>query len=148
MAGVPSIPVPDEPRPAEADAPPAPADEAPAHGAPPVAADDEQPFARWGEVLEQLRGSCIPLYAVLAQSNAIIKGGNMLLICTDNAMFKELIGRDNNKELLMAAIRQATGQTLRVGLRRSVRVQKDKADPLSRLMAAGRSAGVDVEEKN
>ena len=147
-AGVPSVPVPDEPRPAEADAPPAPADEAPAHGAPPVAADDEQPFARWGEVLEQLRGSCIPLYAVLAQSNAIIKGGNMLLICTDNAMFKELIGRDNNKELLMAAIRQATGQTLRVGLRRSVRVQKDKADPLSRLMAAGRSAGVDVEEKN
>ena len=99
-------------------------------------------------MLEQLRGSCIPLYAVLAQSNAIIKGGNMLLICTDNAMFKELIGRDNNKELLMAAIRQATGQTLRVGLRRSVRVQKDKADPLSRLMAAGRSAGVDVEEKN
>ena len=148
VAGVPSIPVPDEPRPAETDAPPAPADEAPAHGVPPVAADDEQPFARWGEVLEQLRGSCIPLYAVLAQSNAIIKGGNMLLICTDNAMFKELIGRDNNKELLMAAIRQATGQTLRVGLRRSVRVQKDKADPLSRLMAAGRSAGVDVEEKN
>ncbi len=147
-ASAPSIPVPDEPRPAEADVPPAPADEAPAHGAPPVAADDEQPFARWGEVLEQLRGSCIPLYAVLAQSNAIIKGGNMLLICTDNAMFKELIGRDNNKELLMAAIRQATGQTLRVGLRRSVRVQKDKADPLSRLMAAGRSAGVDVEEKN
>ena len=128
---------------------PEPAEDIPAAVSAPAAvaaAETEVPFGQWGEVLERLRESCMPLYAVLAQSEAVLKG-NLLLICTDNAMFKELIARDNNKELLMTAIRQATGQTLRVGLRRTVLVQKNREDPLAQLLQAGRSAGVAVEEK-
>ena len=83
---------------------------------------------------------------MLAQSQAVLKG-NLLLICTDNALFKELFRQDNNKELLLEAIRQTVGTTYRIGLRRTVTVPKAVAeDPLTRLMQAGRNAGIPVEE--
>ncbi len=107
--------------------------------------DEEIPFAKWGEVLETLLTSCPPLYGVLAQSRAVLKG-EMLLICTDNALFKELLAQDNNKKMLADAIRQTAGKTYRLGLRRSVAVQKEKNDPLSQLLTAARKAEVPVSE--
>ncbi len=107
--------------------------------------DEEIPFAKWGEVLETLLTSCPPLYGVLAQSQAVLKG-EMLLICTDNALFKELLAQDNNKTMLADAIRQVAGKTYRLGLRRTVTVQKSKEDPLSQLLTAARKADVPVSE--
>ena len=107
--------------------------------------DEEIPFAKWGEVLETLLTSCPPLYGVLAQSQAVLKG-EMLLICTDNALFKELLAQDNNKTMLADAIRQVAGKTYRLGLRRTVTVQKNTEDPLSQLLAAARKADVPVSE--
>ena len=121
----------------------------PAAPEPPAAEATEEtecPFTQWGDVLARLQETCIPLYAVLAQSQAVLKG-NLLLICTDNALFKELFRQDNNKELLLEAIRQTVGTTYRIGLRRTVTVPKAVAeDPLTRLMQAGRDAGIPVEE--
>ncbi len=117
---------------------------------PPVVeeSDTEQPFAAWSEVLESLRSTCPPLYGVLAGSTALL-GGGKLIICTNNAMFKELFGMGNNKDLLMDAIRQATGGTYRVVLRRSEAVSKTTAnDPLTQLIAAGKEAGVTVKESD
>lgn len=117
-------------------------------GPPPVptsAPDEEIPFAKWGEVLETLLTSCPPLYGVLAQSQAVQRG-EMLLICTDNALFKELLAQDNNKKMLADAIRGAAGKTYRLGLRRTVTVQKSKEDPLSQLLTAARKADVPVSE--
>ncbi len=111
----------------------------------PATVEEEAPFTQWGAVLENLMQLCIPLYGVLAQSTAILKG-DMLLICTDNAMFKELLSQDNNKKLLAEAIQQATGRTYRLGLRRTVQVQKNAEDPLSKLLTAARSAAVPVKE--
>ncbi len=109
------------------------------------AADEEIPFAKWGEVLETLLTTCPPLYGVLAQSQAVLKG-EVLLICTDNALFKELLAQDNNKKMLADAVRQAAGKTYRMGLRRTVTVQKEKDDPLSQLLTAARKAEVPVSE--
>lgn len=117
----------------------------PANDAPAPASDEEIPFAKWGEVLENLLTSCPPLYGVLAQSQAVLKG-EMLLICTDNALFKELLAQDNNKKMLAEAIRQVAGRTYRMGLRRAVTVQKVKDDPLSQLLTAARKAEVPVSE--
>ncbi len=119
-----------------------------ANDVPPPAApvpDEETPFAKWGEVLETLLTTCPPLYGVLAQSQAVLKG-EMLLICTDNALFKELLAQDNNKTMLADAIRQVAGKTYRLGLRRTVTVQKNTEDPLSQLLAAARKADVPVSE--
>ncbi len=119
----------------------------PVPAAPPVEEGEERPFTQWGDVLARLQQTCIPLYAVLAQSQAVLKG-NLLLICTDNALFKELFRQDNNKQLLLEAIRQTAGSGYRIGLRRTVTMPKAEAeDPLTRLMQAGRSAGIPVDER-
>ena len=123
---------------------PAPAPEPPAEETP-AETPAETPFTQWADVLEKIMETSMPLYAVLGGSTALFKG-DMLLICTDNEMFKELLGRDNNKELLMNAIQAVTGNRCRVGLRRISRVQKGEQDPLSRLLDAGRQAGVTVNE--
>ena len=139
----PSNPAPtsDEPsQPEEAPAQPV-SEPAPAQPVP----DEETPFTKWGEVLENLLTSCPPLYGVLAQSQAVLKG-EMLLICTDNELFKELLKQDNNKTMLANAIRGVAGKTYRLGLRRTVTVQKEQNDPLSQLLAAARKADVPVSE--
>ncbi len=128
----------------EPDDPPAPLTP-PAASQEPTADGGEAPFAQWGAVLDNLMKSCIPLYGVLASSQAVLKG-DMLLICTDNALFKELLAQDNNKKLLMDAIQQAGGRTYRMGLRRTVTVQKNNDDPLARLFSAARAADVPVKE--
>ncbi len=120
-------------------------DDTPPPSAPIPAPDEETPFAKWGEVLENLLTSCPPLYGVLAQSQAVLKG-EMLLICPDNVLFKELLAQDNNKKMLAEAIRQVAGKTYRLGLRRTVTVQKAKDDPLSQLLTAARKADVPVSE--
>ncbi len=132
-------PLPDTP-----DEPAAPAPSAPA-ATPAPDAEGEAPFAQWGTVLENLMKLCMPLFGVLADSTALLKG-DMLLICTDNAMFKELLAQDNNKKLLATAIEQATGRSYRLGLRRTVAVQKTQNDPLSQLLSAARGAAVPVKE--
>ncbi len=126
----------DVPAPIEAPAPveaPAPAD-----------APTEAPFARWAEVLAHLQGTCIPLYAVLEDSTALARE-DMLIICTENAMFKELLNIGDNKQLLMNAIVAVTGGRMRISLRR--RTVKAEHDPLADLLAASRASGVDINEK-
>ena len=130
--------------------PPAPAEE-PAEAteeaeAPAPAAAEEQPFPRWQAVLEILLTSCPPLYGVLADSTAIRKEGK-LLICTDNPLFKELLKDSGNQKLLTEAVQQGTGATYRLGLRRTQAVKKQEIDPLTRLLDAGRAAGITVNEQ-
>ncbi len=104
----------------------------------------EAPFARWAEVLAHLQGTCIPLYAVLEDSTALARE-DMLIICTENAMFKELLNIGDNKQLLMNAIVAVTGGRMRISLRR--RTVKAEHDPLADLLAASRASGVDINEK-
>ncbi len=125
---------------------PAPADELPPPPPPAEDSGEEQPFLQWAEVLRALKQSCPPLFGVLADSSALLKDGK-LIICTENAMFKELFMMGNNKDLLMEAIKQAAGTTYRIGLRRTQVVDKAAHDPLSQLMAAGKAAGVNVTER-
>lgn len=134
--------VPDAPPPAPEQPVSQPEVEAPL---PTPVSDEEVPFNKWAEVLETLLTSCPPLYGVLAQSQAVLKG-EMLLICTDNELFKELLKQDNNKTMLADAIRAVAGKTYRLGLRRTMTVQKEKNDPLSQLLAAARKADVPVSE--
>lgn len=65
-----------------------------------------------------------------------------LFICTDNAMFRSLLNNDDNKTQLRQALEAVAGKTYRLGLRSKRVVQKQAADPLSRLVEAGRQAGI------
>ncbi len=152
-ASAPAVP----PAPATPDPEPVPAPEAiptpeaafaqPPVPAPEVPADtgEETPFAPWVEVLERLRLSCPPLHGVLWDSTALQKDGS-LIICTENALFTQLLKDEGNKNLMAEAIQQVTGRTYRMKLRRTQQVQKPENDPLSQLLTAGRVAGIDVKE--
>ena len=147
VLGGPLASVPAQPEPVADDVPIAPPISAQPENipAPAPVLDEEVPFTKWGEVLESLLTSCPPLYGVLAQSQAVLKG-EMLLICTDNELFKELLKQDNNKAMLADAIRATAGKTYRLGLRRTSKVQKEQNDPLSQLLSAARKADVPVSE--
>ncbi len=108
------------------------------------APSEETPFARWADVLAHLQSTCIPLFAVLEDSTALERE-DTLIICTENAMFKELLKMGDNKQLLMDAIVAVTGGRRRITLRRRTVVAEH--DPLADLLAASRTVGVDITEK-
>ncbi len=135
----PVVPYAPEPVPTPQEAPAEPSIPAPAEGA-------EVPFGPWVEVLENLRTSCPPLHGVLWDSAALQKDDS-LIICTENALFTQLLKDEGHKKLMTAAIQQVTGRTYRMKLRRTQQVQKAENDPLSQLLSAGRVAGIDVNEK-
>ena len=105
---------------------------------------EETPFSGWAEVLAHLQSTCIPLFAVLEDSTALERE-DTLIICTENAMFKELLKMGDNKQLLMDAIVSVTGTRPRITLRRRTVVAEH--DPLADLLAASRTVGVDITEK-
>ncbi len=139
----PTAPIPaPEVIPAPDTAPPEPAIPAPVM----PAEGEETGFAPWVEVLEHLRISCPPLHGVLWDSTALQKDDS-LIICTENALFTQLLKDEGHKKLMTAAIQQVTGRTYRMKLRRTQQVQKPENDPLSQLLTAGRVAGIEVNEK-
>ncbi len=135
----PSVP----PKPAEAAEPEA----IPLPDAPPdeAAFEGEAPFAKWPDVLENLAESCAPLYGVLADSTAVLRGEH-LLICTDNELFRTLVGRDGNKAVLLAAVRAAAGRNYRIGIKKASPppAADEGGDPLAAFLRSSREQGVDI----
>lgn len=132
--------------------PPVPAseNEAPAQGrsaaAPP--AEGEVPFARWSDVLETLSAACMPLYGVLQNSTATLRG-SYVLIQTDNDMFKSLVSHDGNKAILVDAIRGVTGCVYRIGIKKKAVSAGASAadDPLSAFIKNSRDLGIQIDVK-
>ena len=137
----------------EPEAPPPPGDEA-ATASDGPGADQEVPFERWNDVLDTLSGACPPLYGVLVDSTALLRG-DYVLICTDNDMFKALVTRDGNKNVLLGAIRSVTGRNHRIGVKRNSGApagapagQPPPEDPLAAFLQNSRAQGLDVEFKD
>ena len=149
----PPAPEPAAPREAAEELPPEgmpPEESYPAAAEPEAApAEGEQPFGRWADVLENLAAACPPLYGVLVGSTATMRG-DMVLICTDNDMFRTLVTRDGNKALLAGAIRAVTGRPCRIGVKRpaSVKTAGTPDDPLSAFLRRSRELGVEVQVKD
>ena len=95
-----------------------------------AASDGETAFLRWDEVLSVLARSCVPLYAVL-QSSRAMRRGDMLLIETADEMFRTLVAQDGNKAKLLDAVRTATGESLRIGVKRpAANAEESSAQPV------------------
>ncbi|MBR3779064.1 MAG: DNA polymerase III subunit gamma/tau [Clostridia bacterium] len=106
----------------------------------------EKTFDRWAEVLDHLRQSCPPLFGMLDGTTALLKEGS-LVICIENPLLAQLLKEGGNKEQLQNAIRQVTGQTYPMALRRKQQIKKPENDPLAQLLTAGRGMGIEVNEK-
>ena len=122
-----------------------PAIPAPAPAAP-AAPAGEQPFTAWADVLDRLRQSCPPLFGMLDGTTALLKDGS-LVICLDNPLLAQLLKEGGNKQMLSDAVKQVTGQTFPMALRRKQQVKTPENDPLAQLLTAGRGMGINVNEK-
>lgn len=139
-AQAPVVPVPGD---AAAPAPPV----SPAARPEPEEVVQEVPFTQWQDVLEALSTACPPLCGVLAGSSAFLRG-DLLLVATDNDLFKTLVTRDGNKKLLQDILQAKTGRRLRIGIRKTAgHTAPAPEDPLTAFLRASREKGVEVEVK-
>ncbi len=114
----------------------------------PVQSGEETAFSQWGEVVGKLGVLCAPLQGVLTGTTALVRD-DIVFVCTDNEMFKSLITRDGNKQILVNAIREVTGRTMRIGIRKTAKtVEEMPADPLAAFLQQSRERGLNIEEEN
>ncbi len=122
--------------------------EAPPTPVAPTESGEETVFAQWGEVVEKLGVLCAPLQGVLMGTTALVRD-DVVFVCTDNEMFKTLITRDGNKQILVNAIREVTGRTMRIGIRKTAKTTEEMpADPLAAFLQQSRERGLEIEERN
>jgi len=114
---------------------------------PPADRESEVEFTGWSDVVEVLATTCQPLYGVLQGSAAYIRG-DIVLIDTDNDLFKTLVTRDGNKRVLADAIKTVTGRNYRIGIKKRSTAKPDAhGDPLSDFIRSSRELGVNLEIK-
>ena len=101
----------------------------------------ERPFDKWNDVLDLLAESSPPLYGVLSGTEALERD-DFVLVCTGNDLFKALVSRDGNRAILVGAIRQVTGKTYRIGIRRPTVAPTAAEDPLDAYLRQSKELGI------
>lgn len=107
----------------------------------------DEPLNCWAEVLEALKKSDAPMFGVLKESSAIVRGG-FVLIDPNNIMFAELIRLQEHRKPLVEAVRRVTGKPYKIGIfKKSLEVPTQRhEDPMDELAANASRAGITVEE--
>ncbi len=108
-------------------------------------------FDVWEDVLSELAQTTPPLRGVLEGSYAVTRD-DMVLIYTENGMFRTLVKSDGNRQKLVDAIRKITGKEYRIGLKKTAPVVPTTApdepeSPLSAFLRESRDAGIAVDIK-
>lgn len=101
----------------------------------------ERPLDKWNDVLDVLAVSSPPLYGVL-QGTTAIERDDFVLVCTGNDLFKSLVSRDGNKNILVGALREVTGKTYRIGIRRPQAAKPVAEDPFEAYLRQSKELGV------
>lgn len=116
-------------------------------------ADGEMPID-WAEVLSELTKTNMPLWGVLNDSQAIIRG-DYVLIKSDNPTLSAFIKTGSNARDVKEAVLRVTGKRYRLGLYNGGSSQKSNTavtqapkDPLENLINKARDMGVNVEINN
>lgn len=131
---------------------PAPAAEQPVAPPPaaPAPAEEVLDLASWPDVVNRLCSLSPPLFGVLLGSRATVQG-EFLTVYTDSDMFVTLVKQDNNRALLLQAVREVLGRPMRIGVKRrdaapsQQPVQETAMDSFVRRSA---QLGVPIEEKD
>lgn len=128
---------------------PAPA-QAKKEGLPSSDSSADLPLDCWAEVLEDLKKSDPPLFGVLRESSAIIRGG-FVLIDPNNALFAGLIKSQEHQRPLVDAVRRITGKPYKVGIFKKglkpAASAQAPADEMDELFNNASRAGIDVKEQ-
>lgn len=107
---------------------------------------------QWAEVLSELMKTNMPLWGVLNNSQAVIKG-DFVLIKSDNPTLNSFIKAGRNAKDVKEAIMRVTGKKYRLGVYNGAQTQgsseqaRPKKDPLENLISTARNMGINVDIK-
>ena len=90
------------------------------------------PFNNWSEVLEALQTFDIPLYGILANSNAEIKNGRVI-INSDNPTLFDFICTDTHSKELARAVYKVIGKRMKIAVANKEKPKTQAASPLEEL---------------
>ena len=120
---------------------------------PEESADGEMPID-WAEVLSELTKTNMPLWGVLNNSSAVIRG-DYVLIKSDNPTLSAFIKTGGNARDVKEAVMRVTGKRYRLGLysgasapKMSPQPTQAPKDPLENLINKARDMGVSLEVNN
>lgn len=109
-------------------------------------AEADEPFARWAEVIQEIRKTNMPLWGVLDNSEAYIHGDFVLVDCSIPT-FGSLIRQGSNAADVKKAIYAVTGERKRLGIYKKAETEqtaKKENDPLDDLISKMRSSEIKV----
>lgn len=118
--------------------PKAPVPEAPPLPEPPAAPVQTEPdlpdgpFNNWSDVLEALQTYDIPLFGILANSNAEIKNGKVV-INSDNPTLFDFICTDTHSKELSRAVAQVVGRRMKIAVANKQKPKSQDQSPLEEL---------------
>ncbi len=104
-----------------------------------------EPFVRWAEVVQEIKKTNLPLWGVLDNSEAYVRGDFILVDCR-YPTFSSLIRQGSNANDVKKAIYAITGERKRLGIfKREEETPKAKGnDPLDDLISKMRSSEIKV----
>ena len=151
VAPVAASPAPVTVSPAESQPEPQPESQPEPPAVPTPANEGDVAFTAWNDVLSELAQTAPPLRGVLEGSDAVTRD-DMVLIYTENGMFRTLVKSDGNRQKLVDAIAKVTGRTYRIGLKKTApvvtaSVPDEPESPLSAFLRESRDAGIAVDIK-
>ncbi len=104
----------------------------------------------WAEVLAELQKVNQPLWGVLVNSQAVIRG-DFVLIKSDNPTLSSFIRISGNAKSVKDSILRVTGRNYRLGLYNSnagkEKSEAPKKDPLQNFISRARDMGINVDVK-
>ena len=139
----------EEPKPTYEDTPPAPVQEEKPQAEAEEDGDEEKSIP-WAEVLSELQKINAPLWGVLMDSQAVIRG-DFVLIKSSNPTLNSFIRQPGCARNVKDSILRVTGKDYRLGIHNSQPAEKaaeaPKKDPLQNLISRARDMGVNVDVK-
>ncbi len=111
--------------------------------------DSEEQSIPWAEVLSELQKVNAPLWGVLMDSQAVIRG-DFVLIKSTNPTLNSFIRQPGCARNVKDSILRVTGKDYRLGLYNNQTAEKAEApkkDPLQNLISRARDMGVNVDVK-
>ncbi len=115
-----------------------------------ISRNSEEESIAWAEVLAELQKVNQPLWGVLVNSEAVIRG-DFVLIKSDNPTLSSFIRISGNAKHVKDSILRVTGRNYRLGLYNSNpgegKKEEAKKDPLQDLISKARGMGINVDVK-
>ena len=115
-----------------------------------TSSDTEDSTIPWAEVLSELQKVNAPLWGVLMDSQAVIRG-DFVLIKSNNPTLSSFIRISGNARHVKDSILRVTGKEYRLGLYNSnpspTKSDAPKKDPLQNLISRARGMGINVDVK-